>query len=414
MRVTSRVCSAGRAAGVAAIWLIAGCSSDSVQEGNSETAQPNVPVVPAASAGTGTGGTPAAIAGRPASPTAGSPSPGSVTGTAGASPTAPATGGSPAPAGGAAASSGSSAAGSPAAAGGGAAGAGTSDGPAAGSGAAGSGAEPAAGGFPKTDEINIKSTGPYAVKTYTDGLTEPTYASSMMYYPEGAQPPFAAVAFTPGFTATKENYTFLGYMLASHGIAALLTTPTSTSDQPPARGKDLVAAVKRIQAENTREGSPLKGKLATDRICVTGHSMGGGGTLFAADELGNMIRCAMPLQPWQPGGSFSKITAPTMIIGAASDTIASVSGNSQPHYQSIPNTTEKFMVVFTGDHYLSTNRTSTDMMAPEEATPSYDIQAAYIIPFYKLFLESDERYRPFLYGDMRSMMSVTRYEKSKM
>jgi hypothetical protein len=60
------------------------------------------------------------------------------------------------------------------------------------------------------------------------------------------------------------------------------------------------------------------------------------------------------------------------------------------------------------------DRTSTDRTAPEEATPSYDIQAAYIIPFYKLFLESDERYRPYLYGSMRSMMSVTRYDTSKM
>ena len=102
-----------------------------------------------------------------------------------------------------------------------------------------------------------------------------------------------------------------------------------------------------------------------------------------------------------------------MFIGAASDTIASVSSNSQQHYDSIPDSTEKFIVVFQGDHYLSTNRTSTDQSPPEDATPSYDIQAAYMIPFYKLFLESDERYRPYLYGDQRSMMGVTRYEKSK-
>jgi len=270
------------------------------------------------------------------------------------------------------------------------------------------------GGFPKTDEVNVSAKGPYAVMTYTEGLEERTYGSSMMYYPEGAQPPFGVVAFTPGFTATKENYTFLGDMLASHGIVALITSPTSTSDQPPARGDDLVAAVKKIQAENTRMGSPLLGKIATDRICVTGHSMGGGGTLFAANELGDMIRCAMPLQPWQPGGSFPMVKAPIMFIGAAGDTVASVSGNASPHYESIPDSTEKFLVVFEGDHYLSTNRTSTDQSAPEEATPSFDIQAAYIIPFYKLFLESDERYRPYLYGSMRSMMSVTRYETSKM
>jgi hypothetical protein len=40
-------------------------------------------------------------------------------------------------------------------------------------------------------------------------------------------------------------------------------------------------------------------------------------------------------------------------------------------------------------------------------------QAAYMIPFYKLFLEGDERYRPYLYGAMRSMLNITRFESSK-
>ena len=389
-----------------ALMLIAACGSDGAQELPGTQAGTGVPT-----AGTGlvAGAGPAATAGTGLATAGRSSTGGAGAGVAGQ----PSLGGAGAPAsGGAAAGSGGATAGAMAVAGMGA----TTDPGAAGTAAAGSGGAPAPamGGFPKTDEINIKAKGPYVVKTYTDGLDERTYASSMMYYPEGAQPPFGVVAFTPGYTATKENYTFLGDMLASHGIAALLTTPTSTSDQPPARGDDLVAAVKKIQAENTRMGSPLMGKIATDRICVTGHSMGGGGTLFAANELGDMIRCAMPLQPWQPGGSFPMVKAPIMFIGAAGDTIAAVSGNAGPHYESIPTSTEKFLVVFEGDHYLSTNRTSTDQTAPEDATPSFDIQAAYIIPFYKLFLESDERYRPYLYGDMRSMMSVTRYDKSKM
>ncbi|HKU41719.1 MAG TPA: hypothetical protein VJR89_26360 [Polyangiales bacterium] len=314
---------------------------------------------------------------------------------------------------------------------------GTSVNPSAGTSAAGSGDIPAAGapaagasgvtaagasgapapmaGFPKTDEINIKAKGPYTVKSYKEGLEATEYSSAVMYYPEGAQPPFAAVALAPGYTASGTDYEFVGDMLASHGIAALLTTPTNTNaDQPAARGDDLVAAVKHIMQENSRQGSPLLGKLATDRICVTGHSMGGGGSLFAANKLGNMIRCAVPMQPWQTGGSFPMITAPTMIIGAASDTTASVSSHASQHYASIPNTTEKFLVVFEGDHYLSTDRTSgIPAGMPAMANQNYDIQAAYMVPFYKLFLESDERYRPYLYGDERSMASVTRYDHSK-
>jgi hypothetical protein len=284
--------------------------------------------------------------------------------------------------------------------------------------AAGSGAAPAtgAGGFPRTgEEINIKAKGPYKVAMYEEGLVASEYSAAVMYYPEDAVPPFAAVALSPGFTAYGTDYEFVGDMLASHGIAVLLTTPTTTADQPPQRGTDLVAAVKHIQEENTREGSPLKGKIAVDRIGITGHSMGGGGSLFGANELGDMIRCVVPLQPWQPGGGFRMIAAPTMIIGAASDAIASVAGNASGHYASIPDTTEKILVVFQGDHYLSTDRTS-GIAASEMAVANenYDPQAAYMIPFYKLHLEDDERYRPYLYGSERSMDLVTDFTANMM
>jgi dienelactone hydrolase len=275
---------------------------------------------------------------------------------------------------------------------------------------------PSAGGFPRTgEEINVKSVGPYKVAKYEEGLAPTVYASAVMYYPEDATPPFAAVALSPGFTAYGTDYEFVGHLLASHGIAALLTTPTTTGDQPGQRGTDLVAAVKDIQAENTRQGSPLMGKIATDRIGVTGHSMGGGGSLFAANELGTMIRCVMPLQPWQPGGGFPMIAAPTMIVGAASDTIASVGANASGHYRSIPDSVEKFLIVLQGDHYLSTDRTS-GIAASMEATANemYDPQAAYMIPFWKIFLEDDDRYRPYLYGSERSMELVTDYQTSKM
>lgn len=283
------------------------------------------------------------------------------------------------------------------------------------SGAAGSGgASP--GGFPRTgEEINIKAKGPYTVKYYSDGLQATEYASAVMYYPEDATPPFAAVALSPGFTAYGTDYEFVGDMLASHGIAALLTTPTSTSDLPQQRGEDLVAAVMHLKEENTREGSPLKGKIATDRIGITGHSMGGGGSLFGANSLGNMIRCVVPMEPWQPGGAFPMIAAPTMIIGAASDTIAAVSGNAQGHYNSIPDSVEKFLVVFEGDHYLSTDRTSGIPQSEHAvANENYDPQAAYMIPFYKVFLEDDERYKAYLYGPERSMTILTDYQASMM
>lgn len=259
------------------------------------------------------------------------------------------------------------------------------------------------GDFPRADEVNVAAKGPYKFAKYTEGLSDPAYASSVMYYPEGATPPFAAIVFSPGFTATKESYTFLGEMLASHGFAVLLTTPTSTSDQPSARGKDLEAAVARIGKENERAGGPLEGKLAADRICITGHSMGGGGTLHGATALGDKIRCAVPLQPWQPGASFAKVTAPTLFIAAQSDTIAGVGSNAAPHYASIPDSVEKIYAEFKGaDHFLSTNRGT-----------KFDQQAHYMVAFYKLQLEDDDRYSDYLYGDKQLKDALSKYETSQ-
>jgi dienelactone hydrolase len=273
-------------------------------------------------------------------------------------------------------------------------------------GAAGSPTMPApSGDFPKNEPVNTDQKGPHAFMSYTMGLDNPTYASSVMYYPTDATPPFASAVFSPGFSATKENYqTFLGELLATHGIAMLLTTPTTTGDQPTQRGEDLVAAVAQIAKENEREGSPLKGKLAVDRVCVTGHSMGGGGTLWAATTLGNKIRCAMPLQPWQPGQSFDKIVAPTMFIAAQSDTIAGVSSNAMVFYKSIPDSVEKYYVEFAGaSHFLTTNDLGT----------SYDGQSKYMLAFYKIHLEDDMRYRDVLNAtmDMELSMYLTSFKK---
>ena len=279
--------------------------------------------------------------------------------------------------------------------------------PTAGAGASGAAGATASmtgpGGFPKGEPVNTDQMGPHKFEKYTEGLANPTYASSVMYYPTDAEPPFGAAVFSPGFTATKENYEmFLGPLLASHGIAIMLTTPTTTGDLPQQRAEDLQAAVEQIAKENTREGSPLKGKLATDRVCVTGHSMGGGGTLWAASSLGNKIKCAVPLQPWQPGQSFSKIVAPTMFIAAQSDTVAGVSSNAALFYGSIPDTVKKYYVEFSGaSHFLTTNDLGT----------AYDVQSRYMIAFYKAYLEDDMRYLEVL--NAAPDKALSKYEHSK-
>lgn len=257
--------------------------------------------------------------------------------------------------------------------------------------------------FPRTDEaVNVERAGPYKFERYTQGLANRAYNSAVVYYPTDAKPPFAAVAFSPGFTATKESYQdFLGPLYASHGIVLLLTTPTSTGDFPQQRADDLKAALEVLKAENTRAGSPLQGKIATDRLGVTGHSMGGGGTLWAANSLGTQIKAALPLQPWQPGQSFNRIAVPTLFIAAQNDTIAGNASNSYTHYRSIPASVPKYFVEFAGaSHFLTSNNRGSN----------YPGQSKYMVAFLKAYLEDDQRYLEVLNAPKPSELS--RYEKS--
>jgi dienelactone hydrolase len=73
-------------------------------------------------------------------------------------------------------------------------------------------------------------------------------------------------------------YTGFLSTIASHGFLVITTAGTSQVGAPPrqASADDLKAAIDWSDAENTREGSPLKGKIATKRVAVMGQSCGGG------------------------------------------------------------------------------------------------------------------------------------------
>jgi dienelactone hydrolase len=63
--------------------------------------------------------------------------------------------------------------------------------------------------------------------------------------------------------------------IASHGFLVLATAAVEGEPRRQATADDLRAAVDWAEAENGRAGSPLRGKIATDRIAVMGQSCGG-------------------------------------------------------------------------------------------------------------------------------------------
>lgn len=233
-------------------------------------------------------------------------------------------------------------------------------------------------------EKSASAKGPYAVKTYTSGYPDlPGYLDSTIHYPEGAQPPFAAVVIVPGFVSAQSSIQAWGPFFASHGIVTMTIGTNTPVDQPPMREAALLDALKTVKSENTREGSPLKDKLDLSRLAGMGWSMGGGGALLLGEH-NPELKAVIALCPWNPGYSYAKIKMPTLFLAAQADTLAG--GQSQGFYSSIPNSVPKILYEIAGADHWHNN----DPANLQGAVGRYGLA------WLKVFLEGDERYRDLL------------------
>jgi dienelactone hydrolase len=248
------------------------------------------------------------------------------------------------------------------------------------------------GGESESDRVSIASLsvdGPYEIRAYSSP-DSPQFGDATIYYPLAVDRPIGGVAIAPGFTERQRHINWWGPRLASHGFAVLVMDTNNPREQPSARAEALLAAVGVLRAENSRTESLLFGRIDPARMAIMGHSMGGGGTLIAADRAGDGIQAAIPFTPWQPAGDFSSITAPTLVIAGSADRIAEVDEHAWPHFQSLPySTTRVYLEIAGGDHFLANSGEHRD----------HALIGRYGIAWLKLYLDGDERYRDVIYGE---------------
>ncbi|MBB5115773.1 pimeloyl-ACP methyl ester carboxylesterase [Micromonospora echinospora] len=151
----------------------------------------------------------------------------------------------------------------------------------------------------------------------------------------------------------------------------------SVYDQPASRGTQLLAALDYLT--NT---SAVRTRIDRNRLAVMGHSMGGGGSLSAANTR-PALQAAIPLTGWHSVKNWSSVRVPTLVIGAENDSVAPVSSHSEPFYTSLPATLDKA--------YLELNAASHS--AP--TSPNVTV-AKYSISWLKRFVDDDTRYDQFL------------------
>jgi dienelactone hydrolase len=164
---------------------------------------------------------------------------------------------------------------------------------------------------------------------------------------EGAHP---IVVFTPGYTATFTDYTFIFEELASRGyiVASVDHTYEATAVELPGgrlvasvfgshlggklkgddqalsfatsvRLEDLKFVVNELQRLNVQVNSPFAGKLDMSRVAVAGHSMGGA-TAFLAVEQEPRFKAGVVIDGFVPHALIHATQTPVLILGMGRET----------------------------------------------------------------------------------------------
>ena len=153
---------------------------------------------------------------------------------------------------------------------------------------------------------NYLKKGPNVVKTLTSKqgvvLDIKSYWSVTIYYPDTSphlseQSLLPGFAMCPGFLGGKRHMQQWVSFIASHGIVTATVETKTIMDSPEKRARALLAAIDTIIAEGNRTNSPLYGRIDSERMAVSGWSMGGGGALIAS-KLRPSIKTIVCIAPW--------------------------------------------------------------------------------------------------------------------
>ncbi|MGN9768576.1 alpha/beta hydrolase family protein [Micromonospora sp. SD12] len=223
------------------------------------------------------------------------------------------------------------------------------------------------------------SRGPFATASQSvSSLSVSGFGGGVIYYPTStAEGTFGAVAISPGYTAAWSSIDWLGPRIASHGFVVIGIETNTRLDQPDSRGRQLLAAL-----DYLTQRSSVRGRIDASRLAVSGHSMGGGGSLEAAVARPS-LQAAVPLAPWNLDKTWSDVRVPTLIIGGENDSVAPVSSHSEPFYNSIPASSEKAYLELNGASHFFPQTVNTPT-------------ARQAVAWLKRFVDDDTRYEQFL------------------
>jgi dienelactone hydrolase len=235
------------------------------------------------------------------------------------------------------------------------------------------------------------STGPFAT---AQASVPPGYGfnGGTIYYPtDTSLGTWGAVAIVPGYTALFANEeAWMGPWLASFGFVVIGIETNSRTDYDTQRGTELLAALNYLTTQ-----SPVRDRVDANRLGVIGHSMGGGGVVYATEHQPS-LKGAVALAPFSPSQSMATDTVPTMVMGGQNDTVVTPSYLAGL-YATLPASTQSdFLQIAGADHVYYTHPNPVEMRI--------------LIPWLKTFLDDDTRYTQFLCPALADPTGVSMYQ----
>lgn len=177
--------------------------------------------------------------------------------------------------------------------------------------------------------------------------------------------------------------------LASFGFVVFGIETLSRTDYDTARGTELLAAL-----DYLTQNSAVRDRVDPTRLAVMGHSMGGGGSLYAATQRPS-LKAAIGLAPYQPSGNLDSDKVPTLIQGGQNDTTVTPSYLDGLHPTLPVSTPSAFEQLAGAGHLFWTSANNIELRTQ--------------IPWLKIFVDNDTRYTQFMCRSLKDTTGVSRY-----
>ncbi len=217
-----------------------------------------------------------------------------------------------------------------------------------------------------------------------------------IYYPtDTSQGTWGALVIIPGYTARCVNQpapeeAWMGPWISSFGFVVLCMETNNPGDNDAARGQEALSALNWLTT-----ASPVRGEVDAGRLSVMGHSMGGGGVMYATEHR-PALRAGIGLAPFSPSQNLSTEKVPTLVLGGQND------GTVTPSYlaglyATMPGSTQSdFAQIAGADHefYKTAN----------------NVMMKLVIPWLKVFVDSDTRYTQFLCPRLPDPSTISAYQ----